>query len=92
MTILTAEGNWIWQLDDCYIIVDGVFIVLIMDDTVYCQVRLCTLLNYINPISSQYYLINTSTKTNVCFKIEPCFLFYGQSSAVLQVTQRLRKY
>jgi hypothetical protein len=32
MTILTAEGNWIGQLYNCYIIVDGVFIIPIVDD------------------------------------------------------------
>jgi hypothetical protein len=32
MTILTAEGNCIGQLDNCYVIVDGVFIVLAVDD------------------------------------------------------------
>jgi hypothetical protein len=32
MTILTIEGNCIGQLDNCYVIVDGVRVVLLVDD------------------------------------------------------------
>jgi len=36
MTILTIEGNWRGQPDKCYIIVDGVGVVLIVDDAGAC--------------------------------------------------------
>jgi len=32
MTKLTSENNFSGQLDNCYIIVDGVFVVLIVDN------------------------------------------------------------
>jgi hypothetical protein len=32
MTILTGEDNWGGQLDNCYVIVYGVWVVLIVDD------------------------------------------------------------
>ena len=33
MTILTTEGNWRGQLDNCYVIVDSAWVVLSVDDS-----------------------------------------------------------
>jgi hypothetical protein len=32
MTVLTAEGNWRGQLDNCYVIVDVGWVVMIVDE------------------------------------------------------------
>lgn len=53
MTILTAEGNCWWQVDNCYIIVCGVTIVLTVDDAACWHKQLLATLSYINLISSQ---------------------------------------
>jgi len=53
MTLLTAEGNFWWQPDNCYIIVYGVCIVLTVDDAGCWLEELWATLNYIKLTSSQ---------------------------------------
>jgi len=67
MTKLTSGNNFSGQLDNCYIIVDGVFVVLIVDNAgPWCDRQWPTFW-YINSISTQYDFVSASTATNVYY-------------------------
>jgi hypothetical protein len=63
MTILTSALHFIGQLDKCYVIIDGVWIVPVVDTAgCWCDCQWFTFY-YINSISTQYDFVTASTET-----------------------------
>jgi hypothetical protein len=65
MTILTTEGNCRGQLDNCYVVVEVVLVVLRVGDGGTCRDSQCTTFCYITSISTQYDCVSVSTVTNI---------------------------
>jgi len=65
MTVLTSEGNWRVQLDNCYGIAEVSWVVIRVIDCPSCSDSQCTTFYYITSISTRHDCVSGSTATKI---------------------------